>query len=291
MKIILYFKKNILWVGAVFVLFSYFSCSSVPAGVILWEGELTDGEGKKTPRWELAVNEKNQASLTLPYSDSTLITGEAFAGSDGSWTFHMDYLEWFGNWHKGWTEARFSLVGSVKLLPRGDFWDLTVLEVPVIGAVLEGEVRYKEDKFYGDRSRDMVSRRWTRIQAAAPFIRETLNPAAYTFGDKKAGYDSRSFRKDLEQLLFPEVAGYSPAHPEPAIGEKVPDRFERGEGIWWDTLYSGNFIPEELRAVRNSGTLYRDYEEASRLFLLAITWPRLWEEVIPLSTITLRSEL
>ncbi len=257
----------------------FFTSCATEKGLYSWEGD------SDSSRWVLTVNEQNQASLSLPYGEGTALTGEAFSRADGSWIFHMDYLEWFSNWSHGWTEARFSVVGSLSLVPQGEQWQVEVLEMPEIQSVLEGQIRYKENRFYGDRSRDMVSRRWTRIQALTPFLQESLDVKSYEFAHKRKGYYSRGFLDDAGSLLFPELYGFREGFSEPSSGEG--ERYVRAEGVLWDTWYSKTYVPEELIPVRDSGTLFRDYEEGADLLTLAATWKILWEEEIPASKIHL----
>jgi hypothetical protein len=39
-----------------------------------------------------------------------------------------------------------------------------------------------------------------------------------------------------------------------------------GAGIVWDKQYTEKIFPEQYIELRNSGTLYRDFEEAQELF-------------------------
>jgi hypothetical protein len=236
----------------------------------------------------LTVDSSGRASVDLPYGKGVRITGEAFIREDGSWIFHTDVLEWFSNWHKGWTRARFGMTGSFLLKPAGDSRKIEILEFPRIISVLEGQVRYREKRYYGDRSRDIISRRWTRASAASSYIRNTLNLSSYPFIITGEGYDSKEFRKDLERLLFPEVYGYGAAFPPPPYWEGPEDRYVEKEEVLWDRSYSRTYIPPELQPVRDSGTLFRDYWECSGFFILGSTWDLLWEEILPQSDFILR---
>ncbi|MDC7220562.1 MAG: hypothetical protein PQJ59_11570 [Spirochaetales bacterium] len=251
--------------------------------LLLYSCSSTGEKKAKTDSLTLTITGENEAELTLPFSNKAVILGEAYQEPDDSWTFYTDSLEWFENWEKGWTEASFSLTGSVKLIQTDDSWRLTVLEEPVVDSVIAAQIRYKETKYYGDRSRDQISRRWTRIKSAAAFAQdllptEEIPPVPATAANFIA----------LEQLLFPEAYGFSPTFPEPQSQLSKEERYLWGEQVNWDTLYSKKHISEELIPVRDSGTLYRDYREGRNLFLLALNWSELWTKALPSTKIIIR---
>ena len=129
----------------------------------------------------------------------------------------------------------------------------------------------------------MVERRWLRIERTALFAGEELEGEASAFSGKEGFSLSREYGKAVESLLFPEVFGPSREFPVPREGEGE-NRYEWGEGYEWDRAYSLKYLPEELRPVRDSGTLYRDYIEGRGLFFLAMAWGEIWE-TIPLTII------
>jgi len=193
--------------------------------------------------------------------------GEAFRQDDGSFLFHADNFEWFSNWADGYTRATFSTWGTWKFDGKSS---LEVLDPVVVDTVKTGMLRYGSKKMYGDQSRDLIQRRWSRVQVAADFLNQNWAGSDMScqvipeYKAKKPKHRENDFLHLAGQLLFPEKYGYGEGSKEST--EKV-----RAEGILWDTAYTGIIFSEieELKDIRNSGTLYRDWEEGSTLLYIA----------------------
>ncbi len=225
----------------------------------LWTGTLPGGEGKRASSWELSLDGGNRVRLTLPYGDRAVVTGEAFPGDGGVWTVYTDELDWFGNWHRGWTEARFSLTGSFDLVPRKGGWVLEIREKPEITGLAAASLRLGEERIYGDRGRDIVARRWARVERAAQYAGTVLGRREFPFADRKGRYADRGPFEELEDLFFRNPEGCSA-------------------------------LPEDLVPVVESGTLHGDYEAGEGLFYLALTWDYLWDVALSRSSIETRSK-
>lgn len=254
---------------------SFFSCKT---GDTRTQWIYTQGKLEGT----FHVDHRNQAILTLPYSSRTEVSGEAFLEESGDWVFHTDELSLFYNWHNGWTESILSMQGVVILKKTGpEDWKLEILEEPRILSVKEGQIRYKRDRIYGDRARDMMSRRLNRSLALAAMIPPLSADEDYDFHHKKKGYYSEEYIEDLESFLFPERYGFNQAFPEPESDLNKKDRYIKNEEVKWDTSYTQMYFSPDLHDIRNSGTLYRDYEEASQLIILCAQWHKIWNEYLP----------
>ncbi|MBF9015081.1 MULTISPECIES: hypothetical protein [unclassified Oceanispirochaeta] len=227
----------------------------------------------------LSVDDKNQAVLTLPFDYQAEVHGEAFLEDSGEWIFHTDELHLFYNWYNGWTESETALQGILKLRrTEKTKWRIEIVEIPQILSVKTAQIRFKRDRIYHDRARDMANRRLNRALALAEII--PLSEDDYIFQDKKKGFYSRDYVSDLESFLFPEIYGFSTNFPEPESPLSKKERYLKNEELQWDTVYTENYYPEEFQDIRNTGTLFRDYEEASQLVLLCSRWRYLWNDSI-----------
>jgi hypothetical protein len=92
----------------------------------------------------------------------------------------------------------------------------------------------------------------------------------------QAGFSGFSTPADFEAywkpLLFPELSKPRdrPAAWAGACADAGP--WETGEDIRWSVPYSEALLPEQLRPLRNSGTLLRDWEEAADWIRLEFEW-------------------
>ena len=82
-----------------------------------------------------------------------------------------------------------------------------------------------------------------------------------------------SFEEATRKFLFPELYGY--IEPVGRNSQSV-----RSESINWNINYTAANFPENLRAVRNSGTMLRDFEECLGLWRLAYCLDELWNHRI-----------
>jgi hypothetical protein len=239
------------------------SCSSFPAG------EAWNAEGEALP---------GGLSVEIGADGSDFrIRGGALEGAalrgraerDGeAWKLRIDRMEWFGNWNEGWTEASFGAEGELSLVPSGEGWAVAVERAPAIGQPEKATIRLYGNYFDGDEALGLLSRRWERIKAAADFVKERF---------PEAGPGAKRYGRAVRAFLFPELYGYAKAGaPLPAKGHGV----KVGESVRWDSDYSASVFPEELRELRDSGTMLRDFEEGLGLWSLRQRWDRIWSEEI-----------
>ena len=254
---------------ACLLLFAFLpSCAGGPEAAMEWRGDMPDGGGS----WSLTVGEGHSAEFSWDRLPMAVMAGEAFPESDGSWLFHIDEVRWFEKWVRGWTEAVFSAYGSIRLVPSAGLWRAEISEMPAIESVRTARLRFWDDGYYGLRARDLVERRWMRSRAVADHFREAWA------GGEIPGW--KEFRDRYREELLPEAY------------DRKSDRLRGAEedGVWaegviWDTSYTRENFPEELHAVRDSGTLYRDSVEGSVLVYLAWIWPTIWDTCVPESAI------
>jgi len=239
-------KSNVLW-GAL-VLFLFTSCASAPAG----ESQ------QLVLHWDSPPSDTATFHLTGGALGAAKVDGVASVGPDnGTWTVTLTRLEWFNNWPNGWTQATFLLDGAGVLRESGGGWTLKMDRSPSLDVPESATIRYFDTYVRDAKGLAEFSHRWQRIQAVC--------------GDLPANWPPLGpNHKALEQYLFPEIYGYD---IETSRGQSLVPVV----GIEWDTQYTQGHFSEKLRVLRNSGTLYRDYQESSGLWYLQIAWSRVWE--------------
>ncbi len=174
--------------------------------------------------------------------------------------WEIEKVEYFASWDRGWTEAVFTAEGLLRFSLKNAVWEVTVVETPEILAVEMASVRLQDSFYKGDQALSILRNRWARIHAAVT----ELPPEQ--FSEKPRG----SFDNSYGPVYFPELYGYGPGGVP--IGPYVT-----GEEMKWDTGWTAKNLPEFLREVRDSGTLFRDWEEGLELWYLAAQWNFFWE--------------
>ena len=178
------------------------------------------------------------------------------AGAD-AYLMTVDQMHWFSNWHDGWTEADITTTGTLLLEKNGTKWDVTVLSKLVPEQTTQAKLRYRDTIKRNDEAVSLMNRRIERITATVEWLSKKLPSDRFS---ENGGI--KAFGKEAGSILFPELYGY------PAGTEKSADTAEnrsRGEGYSWDIAYTKETFPEYMKEIRNSGTLFRDWEESTDL--------------------------
>jgi hypothetical protein len=251
------------------------ACSTFPA-LQVWQSEPGVTGGSLTI--ELGSTEPGTESVRIhggPIEGATF-TGNARLTADGR-LFSLTEMHSFSNWANGWTEARFTVTGELLLSPNGRGWSISVVQQPQLGAPVAASMRYFDDYLAGERALEEFTHRWDRVQAVVDVLRQKLQERwfDYTVAPWQPGRRSEamSFEEATRQFLFPEVYGY----PEPP---RRDSQSVRAEAINWNVDYTAANFPENLRAIRNSGTMLRDFEECLGLWRLAYCLDELWSHRI-----------
>lgn len=193
------------------------------------------------------------------------IVGRALAAREGDVTVTVERIRWFNNWRDGWTEADIPAEGTFVLRPDEaaptGYRVLSVSPIELYDST-KARIRYRGDLLLTADATTLFNRRLGRIRASAVHLAARGTDAS-TF---------RAFSKDAGSWFFPEAYGY----PEGTVkSEKTKDNRTRAEGYSWDTAYTRDAIPEELREIRDTGTLFRDWEESAELFYFIYTLEKL----------------
>lgn len=246
------------------------SCATTPRGMerlkVLW------GEGEAA----LLLDERSFQLSGGPLGSSR-ISGRVSSAADGIVRLEAEKLHWFSNWTDGWTEAVFVLTGEAELREAGSAGTarrLAAAAAPEWEYLESAAIRYRDDVLRGEEALSLLDRRYGRIRVAADFLKEELDRPYYPlFRTKKKKPAADAFFPPASRLLFPEVYGYAGGG---GFGRPEKADLLRAEGITWNAAYSRERIREDLREVRDSGTLFRDWEEAAELFYLLYIWDELW---------------
>ena len=224
---------------------------------------------------------ETRAELTSVFHPGIVIKGNLEKDEKG-FSFYITGADLFSNWSNGWTEAKYEASGIYLFKSTGrseneficeevdpfELWDITY-----------GEIRYHNTYYRGNDGIWKVKNRIDRIMELCRWLKDERGfPPIYGDIKKETSY-SPAFKDDMELFLFPETGNFNKLEREnklaaeyyqeiknhselkELIGEKT-----KGSGILWRMDYTAAVLPQEFHSLRNSGTLWRDYEEAPKIF-------------------------
>jgi hypothetical protein len=207
--------------------------------------------------WTASQNTIKSGKIITDYWPNAVIHFTATVNKDETLKLAFTSLDWFNNWTNGWTEATFLLEGEASLGKNGTTWTLTITKQPEIIQPSKAEVRYFDQFLNPEQGLAQITRRWDRIRAVAEFL--------HTKFDSDLFADFNQVRK----FCFPEIYGYATA-PKPNFQVRY------AESINWNVDYTKENFSEQLHDIRNSGTMFRDWEESPSLWVFAYTWKNYW---------------
>jgi hypothetical protein len=139
--------------------------------------------------------------------------------------------------------------------------------------VVSGGIRYYDTYYRGDDGLRKVKNRVDRMVEVTRFLKEERDFLPF-YGDiiEETSY-GRGFAPDVVSYLFPETKKRFKRKDRNRIFSEMNSLYESsgpekvfGSDMYWRTGYSEKILPEHLVPLRNTGTLWRDYEEAAELF-------------------------
>lgn len=236
--------RNIFFVICIFISLLFTSCISIKVNI-----------GKKTDLYVLQLPVSKEQHYILRFYG--VLNGDSF---------EVLQAYWFDNWGNGWTEARFIATGVLQLGPEYgkkkqsrlySVMEPVVLEYPEVV-----KIRYKDTYLIGNDAITALNNRLLRIDAINEVIKENSSTASYS-----------AFQEACGSLLFPEK--YRKSAERKMLNKDSQKVF--GDGTNWNVEYTQKVFPEYMWEARNSGTLYRDWEEALDLIYVTYTWDNMFD--------------
>jgi hypothetical protein len=171
---------------------------------------------------------------------------------DESGEFNMVSLDYLGGSAQGWNEFRLELSGDGRLVLNGTTASISVHHDSVEPIQITfARIKRYDTRLSGTGALTMLQNRHERIKA----ITEWMNSSKAA----PKGINIKKFEEYWKPVLFPELVSKK---KRPADWQRENDQWNRAESINWNKSYTERLFPEELREIRNSGTMLRDWEEA-----------------------------
>jgi len=221
-------------------------------------------KNKQKPEIKISVVENKSKEKTI------IITVDSFPmikllGSfpDENGSFLLTELEFLAGSTHGWNEYSLELMGTGKV----KFEDTAVFSIEEIETVqiTKGRIHRYDTRLTGNEALSALRNRRERILAITQWMLSLGLAKGQTIDD---------FEEYWQPILFPEMVSKK---KRPDGWVQAEDVFKTAENIRWNTSYTERKFPEELRPIRNSGTLLRDWEEASSWIYLEYEWQNIVE--------------
>ncbi|MDR1106279.1 MAG: hypothetical protein LBL44_07975 [Treponema sp.] len=174
-------------------------------------------------------------------------------------------LEYLGGSYSGWNEFTLELAGQGRFVKDGSGGVLS-LEGPLEAVrITEGKIRRNGEHVTGDSALAGLANRRERVAALAAWMRkeaaERRIPLSFPGGE--------AFQRYWKPLLLPELTA---RRKRPAAWNASGAVWTWAEDVRWNTSYTALLFPEELRILRDSGALLRDWEEALEWIRVEYEW-------------------
>lgn len=183
--------------------------------------------------------------------------------------FSVNEIYWFDNWQNGWTEAKFAASGQLKLRKTNQKYYEVVTPI-VMEFPTQAKLRIKDSVLIEDKALKTFENRMDRISSAIELLKD--ENAAFNLKNEFIPYPE--FENIIGSVLFPEKYGFRNEFNYYSKFKHLSHKemFSLGDGVYWNIDYTKDVYPEYMWDVRNSGTLYKDWEENIDLFFYLYNW-------------------
>jgi hypothetical protein len=166
----------------------------------------------------------------------------------------------------GWLEGDINVSGMGSLDDTGEF---SINGEVSINGVTQGSIRRRDRHISGEYAVTELRNRSERIAALSDWMKEYSAPRG-----ESALTPLEYFENYWQPILLPETVT---AKSRPARFNELniaggDANYTYSEGIKWNSTYTQELLPEQLRSLRDSGSLLRDWEEAAAWFYIYCNW-------------------
>ncbi|MDR0386527.1 MAG: hypothetical protein LBH57_00685 [Treponema sp.] len=193
---------------------------------------------------------------------------------DAAGNFFLVSLEFLCPNLSGWNEFSGELSGSgvFRVTPAaiGETAVLRLNRETELLDIIAGRIRRHSSRITGDQAASALRNRQERIRVLVEWMKARPDQEDREYASQG------EFEKRWKPVLFPELVK---ANARPPEWTKEGAVWVRGEDVRWNAAYTGAIFPEELRPVRDSGTMLRDWEEAAAWVYLLYEWDRIIESL------------
>jgi len=221
---------------------------------------------RSTGNMELSVmeNRNGRQSVIINIEEFPMMKLRASL-PDETGNINLVSLEYLGGNTHGWNEYVLEMAGNGVLNLREAQAVLYINEKIEPVQITDARIHRYDTRITGSEAVTNLRNRRERITAAAQWMASFDTPETQTIKD---------FEKHWKPILFPEMVS---GRKRPPDWKHEGDQFQTGEDIRWNTGYTERVFPQELNTIRNSGTLFKDWEEALSWIYMEYEWKNITE--------------
>ncbi|MDR1147143.1 MAG: hypothetical protein LBK66_00770 [Spirochaetaceae bacterium] len=172
----------------------------------------------------------------------------------------------------GWMEGDMDVSGTGvsgtgSLAGTGNF---SINGELTIGNITRGSIKRRDRHLSGEQALTELRNRSERIAALTGWMKEQTTPR----NEPGILVPLKHFENYWQPILLPETvkAKLRPIGFNALNSAGSNAQYTYGQDIKWNSTYTQELLPEQLRSLRDSGSLLRDWEEAAAWFYIYYNW-------------------
>jgi len=275
-------KKAIIF-NLLIIILTVFSCKTIAQYTSTKKYVITDSS--KAPETTLSIKQtkkgKKYAELSSPLLGWSTLRGQIKNEQNGDLIFEINEIRLFGSWPNGWTEGICEAYGKILFKKNGNSYLTKVVNELEIFEIKNGGIRYLDYFYINNDGAKKVKERIDRSKQLVDFLKERNFDKFYGNPLKDTKY-GKSIKKATHIYLFPETMGFNNLEKKNLLPEiyyknavsntdatddkaKKKSKYKFAQGYLWNKDYTARVFPKNLHELRNTGSLWRDYEEAIQI--------------------------
>jgi hypothetical protein len=221
------------------------------------EGAAANAEVRKL------IDKQGERSLVILLKEFPALRFRGSAPGEGG-DFYLTGLNYLGGSVSGWNEFTLELSGPGTFVKSEETAVLMFPVPPEPVQISSGKILRDGNRITGDEALISLRNRYERILALTAWMRSREGAPVYDNPD--------SFDAYWRPLLLPEIVSKK---KRPAEWKKENAQWVRAEDVKWNITYTQSLLPEDLRILRDSGALLRDWEEAFQWICFEYAWEKI----------------
>ena len=208
-------------------------------------------------------NKENEKSIIISVKNYPMLK---LRGSypDINGFFQFISLEYLAGSTHGWNEFSLQIMGTGRLrlgdIATQQLASFELIEEIEFSSLKSARIQRYDTRLTGDDAVASLRARYDRITSLVEWMLSL---------DMQKDQVIKDFEKSWKSFLFPEIVTQK---NRPENWQQEGDISVKAEDINWNTNYTERVFSEELKDVRNSGTLLRDWEESLSWIYMFYEW-------------------